>query len=168
MDKVSFKEVETKLKRSLERLFNEDTFLLTNDANERSITHMLAFYLKHEFEHWHVDCEYNKDRHKPKRLKDLDACLREYTRSNMIGDTEGRTVYPDIIVHHRGTDENLLVIEMKKTTSNTSDNCDLIKLKRFCEQLGYFFAVFLRLDAGKDVVGRVEPKWICKDRKLCS
>jgi hypothetical protein len=35
-------------------------------------------------------------------------------------DTAAITVFPDIIVHHRGLEDNLLVIEMKKTI-NTKD-----------------------------------------------
>lgn len=168
MDFPSFEKVEAKLKKSLDCLWQNDKYLFEKDVNERSISHMLALYLKHEFEHWHVDCEYNKDHHKPKRLKYLNECLRKNTKANMTTDTEGRTVYPDIIVHHRGTDDNLLVIEMKKTTSNVSDNCDLKKLKQFHEQLGYYFSVFIRVNTGKEEADRVKTKWICKNKKLCS
>ena len=78
----------------------------------------------------------------------------------MSNDTEAITVFPDIIVHKRGTDENLLVIEMKKTTSKKTDTTyDLGKLKAFKSQLGYQFAIFIKLQTdGK--AGIDEIQWV--------
>ena len=60
----------------------------------------------------------------------------------------GSRVYPDVIVHHRGKPENLLVIEVKKSTSNRSDDADLAKLQALRQQLGYQYALFLRFGSG--------------------
>jgi Holliday junction resolvase len=78
----------------------------------------------------------------------------------MSNDTEAITVFPDIIVHKRGTDENLLVIEMKKTTSKKTDTTyDLGKLNAFKSQLGYQFAIFIKLQTdGK--AGIDEIQWV--------
>jgi hypothetical protein len=54
-------------------------------------------------------------------------------------------IIPDIIVHKRNTDQNLLVIEMKKTTSQEEDRYDLHKLEAFKEQLGYKYSVFFEI-----------------------
>jgi hypothetical protein len=52
------------------------------------------------------------------------------------------------IVHHRGKPENLLVIEVKKSTSKISDEADLTKLQRLRRQLGYQYVLFLRFGCG--------------------
>jgi hypothetical protein len=90
------------------------------------------------FPEWNVDCEYNRDHDDPKRLEIP-------RRSVSTDDTQATTVFPDIIVHHRGTSQNLVVIEMKKTSSHEPDDYDLRKLCAFKQQLGYQFAIFIKL-----------------------
>jgi hypothetical protein len=136
------KEIIEKLNLAISILFKNDSYLLDVDANERSISHKLGVYLQDIFKDWDVDCEYNRIFDFEKRV-DLP---RKYDVSNW--DTEATTVYPDIIVHHRGTDENLLVIEMKKNALNKPDEFDSLKLKEFKKQLGYQFAVALRIKTG--------------------
>ncbi|HGF5711697.1 TPA: hypothetical protein ACF25K_004907, partial [Klebsiella pneumoniae] len=86
-----------------ELLFN-DHDLLSIDANERSITFRFAMYLQLSFPGWNVDCEYNRDGVEPKRLRHLEL----YPDSE---DVEAKTVFPDVIVHRRGTQQNHLVLE---------------------------------------------------------
>lgn len=134
--------VKKALKEALDQLLRADAELLNNDVNERSISHRLACYLEPLFPGWNVDCEYNRKHDDPKRL--------DITRHHVLSDdTQATTVFPDIIVHRRNTDENLLVIEMKKTTSKEGDDHDFNKLKAFKSQLGYKFAVFLKLSTGE-------------------
>ena len=58
---------------------------------------------------------------------------------------------PDIIVHHLGDDsDNLLVIEAKKTSNPAPDNRDIEKLTALKQNIGYRFAVFLRLLVGRE------------------
>jgi hypothetical protein len=93
--------------QAIERLQEYDSYLLIRNVNERSITHHLAVYLQQEFPAWDVDVEYNRDGHDIKRLFVLPDAPSD--------DTNAKTVYPDIIVHRRGTNKaNLLVIEVKK------------------------------------------------------
>ena len=167
MDYPSFNEVEAKLEKSLDALFRNNKYLFENDVNERSISHMLALYLKNEFLDWDVDCEYNKNHDEPKRLKNLNYELEESDKKNLTSDTKGTTVFPDIIVHHRGKDENLLVIEIKKSTSRIKDDFDIRKLEGFCTdlKLNYRYAVFFKVITGRaDKVGLVgeKPNWIRK------
>jgi len=122
-------------------LFDRDAFLFQVDANERSITHRLAVHLAPRFPDWHVDCEYNRDGFDPKMLYWAGD-------GDDPSETDGSRVYPDIIVHHRGKPENLLVIEVKKSTSNRSDEADLTKLQALRQQLGYQYALFLRFGCG--------------------
>ncbi|MEO3680204.1 hypothetical protein [Rheinheimera fenheensis] len=133
--------VESALNDSLNQLLRSDGDILAMDVNERSISHRLASYLEPLFHGWNVDCEYNRNHDDPKRL--------EIRRRNIQSDdTQATTVFPDIIVHRRGTDENFVVIEMKKTSSQKSDHYDLEKLNAFKEQLGYQFAIFVKVRTG--------------------
>jgi hypothetical protein len=85
-----------------------------------------------------VDCEYNRDGHSVKQAN-------------------GRIVVPDIIVHRRGTPNNLLVIEVKK--SNTEE--DLAKLKEFktCH-LGYRNALFLKVSVNTRKPDVQRAQWV--------
>jgi hypothetical protein len=143
------------IQRAIDRLLAEDTHLFEVDANERSITHRLAIYLQELLPDWNVDCEYNRNFDDPKRL---DVLTRDGT--TMANDTDATTVFPDIIVHHRNTNENHLVIEVKKTTSNRTDQLDLEKLRGFRQQLRYEHALFLKLKAGGDGIGIHTMHWI--------
>lgn len=141
--------VEQKLTDALKRLMKEDGDLLEIDGSERSISHRLALYLQESFEKWHVDCEYNRMLNEPKRLA-LKDILTQSGEEITIEDKEAKTVYPDIIIHHRGTDNNLLVVEMKKTTSKVSPDFDRAKLDAFVHQFDYRHAAFVVVATGSD------------------
>ncbi len=110
---------------AIQTLLTEDSQLLSHNANERTITGALAGHLKPQFPGWHVDPEYNRDGHSVKTLS-------------------GERVIPDVIVHHRGTPENLLAIEVKKSNSREHDEVDLEKLHLFRSELHYQFAMFIK------------------------
>jgi len=147
-----YKLIEKALSESIDQLLRADEYLLLSDANERTISHRLAIYIESHFLGWNVDCEYNRDGFEPKYLS-----LKKDTISTY--DTSAKTVYPDIIVHKRGTKDNLLVIEMKKTTSSVGDEHDIDKLKAFKKELGYKYAVFIKFKTDGQV-GVEEPIWI--------
>ncbi|PSV28112.1 hypothetical protein [Photobacterium sp. GB-56] len=113
-------EIETKLRgnpevsqlviNSFRQFIARDRYLLEVNANERSLTHRIGMYLQAQFDHYDVDCEFNRDGHDPKEL---------YigTEQTDVYDDNAMTVYPDIIVHHRvSNDYNWLVIEFKKSS----------------------------------------------------
>jgi len=127
---------------ALEELLDRDADLLVRAASERAITGALAGYLKPRFEGWHVDVEYNRD--------DLDV-----KRSN------GGIVLPDIIVHRRGTSDNLLVIEAKKSNTTEPDEEDLAKLVGFrSSPLQYRNALFVKLIVGARGPGVERVQWV--------
>lgn len=123
---------------ALSDLLANDHDLLGIDANERSITFRFAMYLQQYFSDWTVDCEYNRDGVEPKRLGHLEL----YPDSE---DDEAKTVFPDVIVHRRGTKENHLVLEFKKSTSRVDRQIDLRKLRGYKRQLGYEHALFVEV-----------------------
>ena len=146
------KRINIALNGAIDQLLRCDSDLLYNDVNERSISYRLANYLEPYFPGWNVDCEYNRNQDEPKQL----VIQRRYVTSN---EPQATTVYPDIIVHKRETTDNLLVIEMKKSSSNESDDYDLGKLIAFKKQLHYQYAIFIKVQTIRKA-GIEEIKWV--------
>ena len=112
-----------KVKDALQKFLENEGDLFEIGVNERSISHKVAEYLQYEFSDMKVDCEYNRHglSRDPKNLM-------------------GKRVFPDIVVHRRGTDiENLLVIEVKKKghSQNALDH-DKWKLAELTKRKGKF------------------------------
>ena len=147
---MSEEEVKSRVEQAIGITIERDRVLFENDAAERTITAKLACYIQELFPDWDVDCEYNRHFDGVKRLKDI---------CNSSGNGEGNAVYPDIIIHRRMTDENLVVIEVKKTTNNSTDDCDLIKLDAFKQELGYKHGLFVRFKAGSGKCGIQNLEW---------
>jgi len=145
--------VDSKIRQAISELLKHDSPLLKFDVNERTVSHQLAIYIKTEFPDWDVDCEYNRNHDDIKRLR----LPREKVDSD---DTFAQTVFPDIIIHHRGTDENLVVIEIKKSSNPQSPDRDFQKLTAFKSQLGYEYAVFIKFNVEKDKVGLEQISWL--------
>lgn len=128
---------------AIKRLYARDQVLLEDDTNERSITHKLGEYLQQEFPRWHVDCEYNREGHDDSKRIPRD--LPERSTDDTEDDTEAVTVYPDIIIHERGEEKNLLVMEVKKTHHQDLD-WDKKKLETFVRgKLDYDYGLLLRI-----------------------
>jgi hypothetical protein len=136
---------------AINALYAEEGDIIASDIGERTLSSCLAWLLKPHFSAHRVHVEFNRGGYEPKDIELPDA----------EGEPTTRRVFPDIIVHHPGNDENnLLVIEMKKSTNPMSDNDDIFKLDRLKEKYHYAHALFLRLPAGKDVAeGQVHRVW---------
>jgi hypothetical protein len=147
-------EVRERIVSAYRMFLKNDSHLLEVNANERSLTHKLAEYLQIVFPEYHVDCEYNRIMTSPKTILPWDKKLNKLTKElenqttteerkkvleNIL--TNGVSVYPDIIIHHRGTGDNFLVIEAKKTNNSENDEDKLFVYKR---DLHYQFAVFIQ------------------------
>ena len=134
------------------RLIQTDSALLERDVSERSLSHRLAHYISLDVAiqlPLTVDCEYNRHFGDPKRLQlpPREALDREIRAT---------TVFPDIVVHERGSDENnLIVLELKKVGEDIQ--YDALKLQAFREELGYKHAahVILGLTTNKEIVSEV-------------
>jgi hypothetical protein len=126
---------------ALRTLLERDGYLLDIDANERSITFRFAMHLQSHLPDWDVDCEFNRDGVAPKKLGHLGL----YPDSE---DEEAKTVFPDVIAHRRGTKENFLVVEFKKSTSHVDHDIDRRKLLGYKRQLGYIHALFIVVGTG--------------------
>jgi hypothetical protein len=139
--------VKALLQRALDRLVSADRDLFIVDANERSLTHRLAMYLQEEFREWDVDCEYNRSGEVPKVVARLAL-------SPTQDDEHARTVFPDIIVHHRRLQDNLLVIEAKKSSNREREDKDHVKLTAYSQP---YADQGLQYSHGASVVFEVRP-----------
>ena len=134
-------EIKEIVKNCLQKLRRLDKNLFEKDLNERTITHKLAIYLQEEFQELNVDCEYN-------RFEDLVKRLELPKDKINWDDTEAKTVFPDIIIHKRGIQENnLLVIEVKKSSNINPGDFDRMKLHTFRQEpYSYTYGLFLKID----------------------
>ena len=158
-----------KIVGAYKKLLRCDEYLLLNDVNERSITHKLGEYLQEEFAEYNIDCEYNDNLGDPKNiepwnsLKDnlinelANESLSERRKENIEKMLNGEvSVYPDIIIHHRGTKNNYIVIEAKKQKNNIGS--DMEKLQSYKQSLGYqkaFFVTFITGVGTKEYTDRM-------------
>jgi len=145
-----------------------DQVLLELEANERSVTHKLAEYLRFHIDRRleqerpncpgiAVDCEYNRfgPFGRPKRLP--------WHRQEVFDDDSVYyTPNPDIIVHHRGDqDVNILAIEVK-THYNAKPAAvllDRLKLAGYLDYPTYYrYGLFLNFGDGKAGYGLIEAK----------
>ena len=126
---MNWDEIDARIANAVAIFLSRDEYLITNDVNERSLTHKFAEYLQAEFPDWNVDCEYNRLGSNPKMLDKIYGQVPDT-------DLAARTVYPDIIVHHRGAD-NLLVIEAKRR--DVDDTKDRMKLFGFTHDHRYSY-----------------------------
>jgi hypothetical protein len=73
---------------------------------------------------------------------------------NLGGTIIRKTIYPDIIIHHRGTSDNHIVIEAKKTKNRNREArlYDLIKLATLTSQREFHYrkGIFIDLPVGGD------------------
>lgn len=112
--------------------------LIYSNPGEQNLSIELAAHLKPLFHDWHVHGEYDK------REQD-DKWLAYADEDEVLIATKIR---PDIIVHHVGKRENLLVIEMKRDVNKARAN-DVRKLKGLTRQdgdYGYEVGVHLVVD----------------------
>ena len=135
-------EILVRIQRGISDFLREDTDLLNKDANERSIAHKLAEHLQRHFDNLKIDCEYNRHGYSVKRLRYSEDSGKSHD------DLDAKTVFPDIIIHKRGTDQcNLGIIEIKKSNSTHGYATDLQKLRSFTgDEYKYQLGLFLVAD----------------------
>jgi len=133
---VSKKPIKEAIKKFIS---NDKTQILKSNSYEPTISHRIAVYLENAYgEEYKVDCEYNKKGLKDKR------------------DSKGNKIRPDIIIHKRGKQKNLVVLEIKKAGKDSKKAKEEIKrlkddLKNLDYQLGVFIGVLKK---------RIDVCWI--------
>lgn len=137
----NWKHLKHSLHAAISSVYERDQNLLNRDANERTLSFRLAHYLISSFPEHNIDCEYNRHGDDVKRLPRITT--------TDTGDTKGKTIFPDLIIHERGTDDNnYAVIEIKKE-GNADTERDIEKLQSLtAANLGYFYAYGIHLTFG--------------------
>ena len=134
--------------KAKEKFLKYEKEIIEIDVNERTLSARLMFHLQtlllneiyqENYKEYSVDCEYNRIN------KDMKKIIQEDNIVNLI--------YPDIILHKRNSNDNLIAIEMKKICSNNNEakNKDRIKLKALTNSKGkndfhYILGVYFEVD----------------------
>ncbi|KKK45828.1 hypothetical protein LCGC14_0485540 [marine sediment metagenome] len=130
----SFDEIQEKIETVLNQFLTNENELLMIDSNELTISSKFSAYLALEFPEWDVDCEYIRDMTEVKRLKKDGTNVR---------------IIPDIVIHHRLSNDNLMVIEVKKSPPyflpDQEVKDDLVRLQKMTsdEKYNYHFGLFV-------------------------
>jgi hypothetical protein len=161
---VSFLILQRRLYAACRRLVTQEAYLFTFEVNERTLSQRLSLYLQAKFPTHAVDCEYNRNLSDKKTLPPVEP---ETVRSD---DIKAVTVFPDILVHERGTHaRNLLVIEAKRNApiSKVPEH-DARKLNGFTSADGafrYTWGVFLNF-RNREEVPSFSIKWFKHGQEL--
>lgn len=141
------------LEWAVQQTLDQDWDLIALGAHEQAIAHRIAFYLESRFSGFHVDCEYNRQKHRTK------------AHGGESGE-DPKNMRPDIIVHRRNSDTNVLALEMKANANKESSN-DMGKLKALkADKQGYVYKaiVFVKVENGineiKDGKLTAKIKWL--------
>ena len=135
-------QIEALINSALDQLYRNDKYLIDNrpylqekngnhHVGERSIVFRLAHYMQNimdgtpAFENHVLDCEYNRNGVHAKVLPSFPY-----------------GVYPDLIIHNRGNNDNNLLIMEVKTYWNTDNAQDKKKIREFLDVSGEYHFSF--------------------------
>ena len=146
-----------KVVAALQEFYAHEAFLFEKDLGERTLTHRLAVHLERHFSGWEVDCDYNRLGERRLRLPHGTIVSTE--------DELGKSVYPDIVVHQREIPNNLLAIEVRKTSNHQPPEHDRHKLQALTDPhlwFAYWIGVWLVLGKSSVVAdvyvgGAIDP-----------
>ena len=170
------------IKKSIDKLYLIDGFLIKNDVHEQAISHRLAIYLEEEIREivntpdLSVDCEYDRCFNDEKFLNRYEKSIniKNWIKILCQQNEIDKIVRPDIIIHHRGEQcYNLCVVELKKKNCSQKDmNWVDIKLKALTDEKGgfryrYGFAIEISVDKASITVyrnGSLEATYIISEK----
>ena len=134
-----------KVVTALQEFYAREAFLLDKDLGERTLTHRLAVHCEKQFSGWNVDCDFNRLGERTLRLPHGTIVSTD--------DHLGKSVYPDIVVHQREIPNNLLAIEVRKSTNHQPLEHDQHKLRALTDpHLWFAYWIGLHLSLGKKQV----------------
>lgn len=129
-----------KVVAALQEFYAREAFLFEKDLGERTLTHRLAVHLEKQFSGWQVDCDYNRLGERRLRLPHGTIVSTD--------DELGKSVYPDIVVHQREIPNNLLAIEVRKTSNHQPPEHDRHKLRALTDPhlwFAYWIGIYVVL-----------------------
>lgn len=137
---------------AIQMLFQNDSFLLENKVHEIAINHRIAIYLEQLLSNsilltenqLSVDIEYNRELYEDIRSMEFEC---QNIWENEVTYWEEKNVRPDIVVHHRESNEhNILWIEVKLGEDIEICEFDKVKAYHACWQLNFQYAVAILID----------------------
>jgi hypothetical protein len=161
---MEFDIINQKLTEALQKVLENDRHLLEHGIHEPAISHRLAVYLEQKFSDFNIDCEYNGNVEADSGRKYIYILKDKAKELGVLKEGEEeqeflyRCVFPDIIVHKRGyngSENNLLIIEVKKSSNQNNGAWDAEKLSRFTSsenenKFNYQYGVFVRFTIGTE------------------
>lgn len=161
------------LKRSFEKLLVNDYILLENNTHEVTISSLLARYINTfmgnvpsiENGNLNVDIEYNrmldiKDYETKEQIsKAIYITSFESERQDLHKEIR-RNVRPDIIIHQRKTNNNILWLELKLNVDESECGFDMQKAWYAISQLQYKLGVSILVDTNTQII---VFNWIASD-----
>lgn len=170
MSESSVTHLFTSLMEALKDFYDHESQLIEFKVSERALTHKLAEHLQKRFKEYNVDCEYNKIGKDPKRVQNLIAQMKLSGKCNADCDTCTKNkcvIFPDIIVHRRGEDDNLMVIEAKTGWSREKRSNDLKKLTALIESDEFKYKLGVALRFFEDFNSTLKSfKIFCQDKSV--
>ena len=148
-----------KVVNAVRDFYARETYLLEKELGERTMTHRLAVHLERQFDGWEVDCDYNR----------LGERVLKLPHGSIIStdDGLGKSIFPDIVVHHRAVPENLLAVEVRSEINHQPVEHDHHKLRGltdphmwFAYRLGVFLILAKKRVKSSDVYlgGVIDPE----------
>jgi hypothetical protein len=138
-----------KVVTALAEFYARETHLFEHDLGERTLTHRLAVHLEKQFAAWDVDCDYS-------RLGERTLRLPKGTIVS-TDDRNAKSVYPDIVVHHRAVPDNLLAIEVRKASNHQPPEHDQQKLRALTDpHLWFAYRIGVLLTLAKSNVASAD------------
>lgn len=147
---------------ALKEFLCKDSLLLELDVREEALSHRVAFYLEQALEEKKydlsfdsetieslvTDCEYDKHRDEKKTLSDL---IEKYPKKPT------KEIRPDIVLHKRNSNINLIVIEIKKKKSRNKKYAK-DKVQAFVDSFyKYKIGIYLEFNTGINYKDITEP-----------
>ena len=102
-------------KEAIQRFYKEDYNLIEMNSSERSMVFRIGLYINEivsndeNLREYNIDCEYNRKNFNPKRID--SGCIT-----------------PDLLIHKRGTNKNLIAVEFKKSGNSLSHDKDKLSI----------------------------------------
>lgn len=134
---------------TLDEVYKNEEYIFVNDVCERNLVFHFARYFYHVYEkysgekNYSIDCEYNRNK----------SGFSERKYKELLYDGKKHKIYPDVILHQRGSnDNNILAIEFKKynNINNKERKKDFMKLEALTDRkLVYKYKLGLFIVLGK-------------------
>jgi len=138
-----------KLVAALGEFYAQEAYLFEKDLGERTLTHRLAVHIERHFSGWEVDCDYDRLGERMLRLPHGTIVSTD--------DHLGKSIYPDIVVHQRAIPNNLLAVEVRKTSNHQPPEHDEQKLRALTDpHLWFAYQIGVMLVLGNKKVSSAE------------